>query len=87
MWQQPEELSSTFATLQFFCSSPLSVTQVVLEAEVSRDMVPLRNAYKHIGQKARVRINGGVEYTLPSESTHLSGQAAPKGGALGADNS
>ena len=38
--------------------------QVVLEAEVSRDIVPLRNAYRHVGQKARVRVNGGIEYSL-----------------------
>jgi hypothetical protein len=39
--------------------------QVVLEAEVSRDIVPLRNAYRHVGQRARVRVNGGIEYSLP----------------------
>ena len=49
-------------------------------------MVPLRNAYKHIGQKARVRINGGVEYTLPGESTLLlGGGAPPRAGCLECD--
>ena len=39
--------------------------QVVLEAEISREQVPLRNAYRHVGQKASVRVNSGVEYTVP----------------------
>ena len=43
------------------------LVQVVLEAEVSREQVPLRNAYRHVGQKASVRINSGVEYTVPGE--------------------
>lgn len=38
------------------------------EAEVSRERVPLRNAYKAAGQKAVVRINGGLTYTLPVSS-------------------
>ena len=32
---------------------------VVVEAEVSREKVPLRNAYMHVGQKASVRVNSG----------------------------
>lgn len=35
--------------------------EVVLEVEISRERVPLRNAYRHIGQTASVRVNGGVE--------------------------
>jgi hypothetical protein len=37
---------------------------VVLDAEISREKVPLRNAYKHVGQRARVRVNSGVEHEL-----------------------
>ncbi len=40
---------------------------MVLEAEISREQVPLRNAYRHVGQKASVRVNSGVEYTVPGE--------------------
>ena len=32
---------------------------VVVEAEISREKVPLRNAYMHVGQKASVRVNSG----------------------------
>lgn len=41
--------------------------QVVLEAEISREQVPLRNAYRHVGQKASVRVNSGIEYTVPGK--------------------
>lgn len=41
------------------------VREVVLEAEISREQIPLRNAYKHIGQKASVRINSGIDTVLP----------------------
>jgi hypothetical protein len=34
--------------------------EVVLECEVSRERVPLRNAYKHVGQAASVRVNSGA---------------------------
>lgn len=37
---------------------------VVLSVEISRERVPLRNAYKCAGQKASVRVNSGIEYTL-----------------------
>lgn len=37
---------------------------VVLQCEISRERVPLRNAYKHAGQRANVRVNGGVEHAL-----------------------
>ncbi|KAL4855062.1 Fruit protein [Chlorella vulgaris] len=36
------------------------VREVVLECEISREKVPLRNAYKHVGQRASVRVNSGV---------------------------
>ena len=32
--------------------------------EVSRERVPLRNAYRHVGQQAVLRVNSGEEYTL-----------------------
>ncbi len=32
----------------------------MLECEVSREKVPLRNAYRQIGQRASVRANSGV---------------------------
>lgn len=40
------------------------VCQVVVEAEISRDKVPLRNAYKHVGQRASLRVSSGVEHSL-----------------------
>ena len=53
--------------------------QVVLEAEISREQVPLRNAYRHVGQKASVRVNSGIEYTVPGEDTpSFNGVAYPR---------
>lgn len=40
------------------------VKAVVLECEISRERVPLRNAYKCVGQRASVRINHGIEHKL-----------------------
>lgn len=40
------------------------VRHVVLECEIGRERVPLRNAYKAVGQRASVRVNSGVEYNL-----------------------
>lgn len=37
---------------------------IVLQHEVSRERVPLRNAYKCAGQRASVRVNSGLDYTL-----------------------
>lgn len=37
---------------------------IVLEIEISRDRVPIRNAYKHAGQLAAVRVNSGVDRSL-----------------------
>jgi hypothetical protein len=42
----------------------------VLEAEISREQIPLRNAYRHVGQKASVRVNSGVEAVLPGAHLH-----------------
>lgn len=33
--------------------------------EISRERIPLRNAYKHVGQRACVRINSGTEQEVP----------------------
>lgn len=40
------------------------VRHVVLECEIGRERVPLRNAYKAVGQRALVRVKSGVEYNL-----------------------
>lgn len=37
---------------------------IVLEAEISREKVYLKNAYKHIGQQARVRVGSGLEFEV-----------------------
>ena len=47
---------------------PGSVRLVTLEAEVSRERVPLRNAYLSPGQRARVRVLGGGECAVPVAS-------------------
>lgn len=47
---------------------------VVLEIEISRDRVPIRNAYKHVGQLAAVRVNSGVDRSLTGL---ISGLAVP----------
>ena len=43
---------------------PPRACQVVVEAEISRDKVPLRNAYKHVGQRASLRVSNGVEHSV-----------------------
>lgn len=44
-----------------------NMREVTVEIEISRERVPLRNAYKHIGQRAAMRVNGGVEqYAYPT---------------------
>lgn len=48
------------------------VREVVLEVEVSRERVPLRNAYKHAGQRISVRINSGAELSAPVSSPPFS---------------
>lgn len=43
---------------------------ITFEAEVSRERVPLRNAYKAAGQKAVVRVNGGeARHLVVSKTT------------------
>lgn len=41
---------------------------MVFECEISRERVPLRNAYKAVGQRAALRVNSGVEFELPVSS-------------------
>lgn len=41
---------------------------VVVEAEISREKVPLRNAYKNVGQKASIRVNSGPNRELTVSS-------------------
>lgn len=54
------------------------VAVVALAVEVSRERVPLRNAYVAAGQLARVRVNGGEERLLPVAS-------APPGAAANSE--
>eukprot|EP00798_Chlamydomonas_sp_ICE-L_P004574 gene4574-14754_t len=42
---------------------------IVLELEAGREKVPLRNAYKNVGQRAMVRINSGIEAELSISSS------------------
>jgi len=54
---------------EFLSSRELApgVKEVVLNIEISRERVPLRNAYKHIGQQAVVRVNGSSDQVaMPS---------------------
>jgi hypothetical protein len=44
---------------------PGAVALLTLDVEVSRERVPLRNAYMAAGQRASVRVVGGVEVELP----------------------
>lgn len=45
-----------------------SYRTVVVEAEISREKVPLRNCYKHVGQRASVRVNSGANRELTVSS-------------------
>ena len=36
-----------------------SLRTVSISAEISREKVPLRNAYMHVGQKCSLRVNNG----------------------------
>lgn len=53
-----------------YCSEPVAkgLRKLVLEVEISRDKVPIRNGYRHVGQRARIRANSGVEHELLGES-------------------
>ncbi|KAI8107062.1 hypothetical protein M9434_001708 [Picochlorum sp. BPE23] len=52
-----------------------SIKLVTFDIESSRELVPLRNAYKHIGQYANIRVNGGEEIQVPPSSPPLSPEA------------
>ena len=45
---------------------------ITVDAEISRDKVPIRNAYKHVGQRATLRVNSGPERDL------FGGHASPR---------
>lgn len=55
---------------RFVRSSQLApgVKELVLEVEVSRERVPIRAAYKHVGQAAQVRVGGGAAVVVPPSS-------------------
>lgn len=66
---------------QFLSSAPAgpSLRVVAVEAEISREKVPLRNAYMHIGQKCSIRVNNGPireltgsSSTAPTSNVHKS---------------
>jgi hypothetical protein len=46
--------------------------EVAFEFECSRELVPLRNAYKHVGQYAAIRVNGMEEVFVPPSSSPVS---------------
>ena len=48
-----------------------NLREITLEAEISREKVPLRNGYRHVGQRARVRVNGGTEIDCAGQLTTL----------------
>eukprot|EP01023_Acetabularia_acetabulum_P021540 TRINITY_DN2131_c0_g1_i1.p2 TRINITY_DN2131_c0_g1~~TRINITY_DN2131_c0_g1_i1.p2 ORF type:complete len:346 (-),score=78.77 TRINITY_DN2131_c0_g1_i1:131-1168(-) len=51
----------------FFVNSELvapGVKELHIQCEISREKIPLRNAYKHVGQRVRLRVNGGPEALL-----------------------
>jgi hypothetical protein len=58
---QPDWQPATFISL---LDKGPAMKELTLEVECSRELVPLRNAYKHIGQYAQIRVNGGQEMTL-----------------------
>jgi len=38
--------------------------ELTLDVETSREIVPLRNSYKFVGQKAAIRVQGGTEHAV-----------------------
>jgi hypothetical protein len=47
------------------CDCAAGQRLLTFEAEISRERVPIRNAYKAAGQSAVIRINGGTKHVLP----------------------
>jgi len=52
--------------------------EITFEVECSRELVPLRNAYKHVGQFATIRVNGAQEVVVPPCCGPVSPQAIRK---------
>jgi len=46
--------------------------ELTFEYETSRELVPLRNAYKHVGQYAQIRVNGMEEVVVPTSTSPIS---------------
>lgn len=55
------------ATLIASRQATAQVREITLDIEMSRERIPLRNAYRHIGQLARVRLASGLDYDVPGE--------------------
>lgn len=53
-------------TATFVGTSPAAngCSIVELDIEISRERVPLRNGYRHVGQMAQIRVNSGAEHIL-----------------------
>ncbi|RMZ56576.1 hypothetical protein APUTEX25_001423 [Auxenochlorella protothecoides] len=62
---QPDWVAGSF--LRYKQLTP-TIREVVVGVEISRERIPLRNAYKHVGQRACVRINSGTEQEVPVSS-------------------
>lgn len=52
--------------------------EITFEIECSREIVPLRNSYKHVGQFAVIRVNGAQEVVVPPSCGPVSPQAIRK---------
>ena len=55
------------ATLESTRQASAQFREVTVDIEISRERVPLRNAYRHIGQLARVRLSSGLDYDVPGQ--------------------
>lgn len=60
--------------MTFLSSSDVGpgLKELTFEYETSRELVPLRNAYKHVGQYAQVRVNGMEEVVVPPSTCPIS---------------
>lgn len=66
---QPDWQPATFVSAK---DMGPGLKEFTLEVECSRELIPLRNAYKHAGQYARIRVNGGEETVLPPTCSPIS---------------
>lgn len=73
---QPDWNAATFVAATQLAPG---IKEVTLNIEVSRERVPLRNAYKHVGQFANVRVNGSAERMVPPSSPPVSAAALRDG--------